>query len=199
MQHYVVHLNCNDWVRHRLTLAKGLIKVNAYWVYFDISFHAVWNVVTLNNTFLTASLIPLQMLFWCLGCHLITQAYICRHIYVLFIIHAATGGSICTIIRAKDDDPILLSATFFSPVAGTIFFRQSSMGPVSIFGKLYYVTDMEATFNQDWHVHEYPVNSIVHLHIFNTIKNNYWILTFGYLNSIVHLNLCDKTFVFSFS
>ena len=64
-----------------------------------------------------------------------------------------TGIDTCTIIRAVEDNPIILSATFFSPVGGTIFFRQSGTDPVSVFGKFYYTNGMARTEDHGWHVH----------------------------------------------
>lgn len=73
-------------------------------------------------------------------------------------------GRICATIRSQDErngspnDLTIYSATFFSPVAGTIFFRQFSNNSVTIYGKLFYVTNSPTTMNHTWHVHELGVS-----------------------------------------
>lgn len=55
----------------------------------------------------------------------------------------------------------IYTATFFSPVAGTIYFRQVEGGETTVFGKLYHVTSLGTTSGHPWSIQEYEVCYIV--------------------------------------
>ena len=53
----------------------------------------------------------------------------------------------------------IFTATFFSPVAGTVYFREvpdTEIG-VQIYGKLYYTDGTATTTEHEWDLHELPV------------------------------------------
>ena len=52
-----------------------------------------------------------------------------------------------------DQDAVVLQATFTYPIAGTVYFRQFGDEPVAIFGKVFWVRDMNTTLGHNWHVH----------------------------------------------
>ena len=53
----------------------------------------------------------------------------------------------------------IYTSTFFSPVAGTIYFRQvQGAKETTIFGKVYHVTSSVVTSGHNWHVHENAVS-----------------------------------------
>ena len=55
----------------------------------------------------------------------------------------------------------IYTATFFSPVAGIIYFREvpDSVAGVQVYGKLYHTTGSDTTQGHNWHVHEFAVCS----------------------------------------
>ena len=71
---------------------------------------------------------------------------------------------VCSTIRSKaGGDVIILQATFISPVAGTIYFRQNGDEPTIIHGNLFRVdgtvtaTSVEWTFYDDLVSHELAI------------------------------------------
>lgn len=78
--------------------------------------------------------------------------------------HCYTDGALVAatiFIDAEENTPppttYIYTATFFSPVAGTIYFRQVEGAETVVFGKLYHVTDSETTSGHTWAVHEFGV------------------------------------------
>ena len=74
------------------------------------------------------------------------------------VIHNPDGSRLaCGNIVIEDDNPNILVATFVSPIAGTIYFRQSTSWPAVgtfIFANLYYVNGASSiTRNHNWHIH----------------------------------------------
>ena len=55
------------------------------------------------------------------------------------------------------------TATFFSPVAGTIYFRQVENLETAIYGKLYHVTDSGTTTDHAWAVNTFGVSVKLYL------------------------------------
>ncbi len=50
-----------------------------------------------------------------------------------------------------------LQSRFISPLAGTIYLRQVMNRNVAIWGKLFWINDMDTTMNHNWHIHETAV------------------------------------------
>lgn len=74
------------------------------------------------------------------------------------VIHNPGGSRLaCGNIVIEDDNPNILVATFVSPIAGSIYFRQSTTRPsvgTFIFANLYYVNGTPSvTRNHNWHIH----------------------------------------------
>ena len=70
----------------------------------------------------------------------------------------------CATIRLNtefDDSTtvITLSATFISPVAGTIYLRQIANEDVAIFGKVFWVDRENSTASHNWHIHRDMVSN----------------------------------------
>lgn len=63
----------------------------------------------------------------------------------------------CGNIVIENDTPNILVATFVSPIAGSIYFRQSTSRPevgTFIFANLFYVNgEASVTRNHNWHIH----------------------------------------------
>lgn len=73
------------------------------------------------------------------------------------VIHEPLGANfICGTIREDNGaTPVVLQATFISPVAGSVYMRQIAPGgEVQIWGKVYWTDDTESTLNHNWHIHE---------------------------------------------
>lgn len=68
------------------------------------------------------------------------------------------GNPVCTNIEVEGRLPVIYSATFFSPVAGKVYFQQVDDSVVTISGKLYWVTTSGPTSNHTWHIHINPVS-----------------------------------------
>ena len=88
----------------------------------------------------------------------------------------------------------IYTATFFSPVAGTIYFREvpGSEAGVQIYGKLYHTTDSATTEQHNWHVHENAVgwvtNFLAEEHRYYCIWANWLhIVTITMYSSSYHL------------
>ena len=76
--------------------------------------------------------------------------------YMQCCVGSAVDLFICATIRSKTEavlkeQVISLQATFVSPVAGTVYFRQNSNEPTVIFGKLFWVTESRMD-NVEWSI-----------------------------------------------
>lgn len=74
------------------------------------------------------------------------------------VIHNPDGSRLaCGNIVIEDDTPNILVATFVSPIAGSIYFRQSTAKRefgTFILASLYYVNgEPSTTRNHNWHIH----------------------------------------------
>ena len=85
------------------------------------------------------------------------------------VVHASNGiNFVCGTIRSNIEEQqnvevITLSATFISPLAGTIYLRQAADEHVVMFGKLFWVNGSPTTMRYNWHIHERAVSiSIIH-------------------------------------
>ena len=80
------------------------------------------------------------------------------------VVHASNGiNFVCGTIRSNIEEQqnvevITLSATFLSPLAGTIYLRQAADEHVVIFGKLFWVNGSPTTMRHNWHIHESAVS-----------------------------------------
>ena len=73
--------------------------------------------------------------------------------------------------RLQATDSITLQATFTSPIAGTVYFRQAGTEDVAIFGKLFWVDGVtQTTLNHNWRVFDELVSCNLQLNI--VIHNN---------------------------
>ena len=75
------------------------------------------------------------------------------------VIHELAGPNFaCATIRSQDEtnglEAVTLSATFISPIAGTIFFRQVPGEEATMFGKFFWVDLTGPTEAHNWHIHE---------------------------------------------
>lgn len=78
------------------------------------------------------------------------------------VVHSATDGAnfVCGTIRSiveeevAETEVVTLSATFISPLAGTIYIRQAGSEHAVMFGKLFWVDGQSTTMNHNWHIHE---------------------------------------------
>ena len=57
-----------------------------------------------------------------------------------------------------------LQARLISPVAGTIYLRQVAGRHAAVWGKLYWVNDMDTTMNHNWHIHENAVSKYYNIY-----------------------------------
>lgn len=79
------------------------------------------------------------------------------------VIHESAGPNFaCASIRSQREiqgaEVVTLSATFISPVAGTIFFRQVDGEEATMFGKFFWVDLTGPTQEHNWHIHNNPVS-----------------------------------------
>ena len=75
------------------------------------------------------------------------------------VIHSSDGPNFaCASIRSQGEinglEVVTLSATFISPIAGTIFFRQVYGEEATMFGKFFWVDLTGLTEAHNWHIHE---------------------------------------------
>ena len=93
------------------------------------------------------------------------------------VIHDPDDGRLaCGNIVIEDDSSNLLVATFVSPLAGSIYFRQSTSNPAVgtfIYANLYYVDGtVSITRNHNWHIHVNQVSLTTWCEMFSTTDNH---------------------------
>ena len=88
------------------------------------------------------------------------------------VIHNPDGSRLaCGNIVIDADEPNIFVATFVSPIAGSIYFRQSTTRPevgTFVFASLFYVNgEPSATSNHNWHIHVNQVSLSLWREIYN--------------------------------
>lgn len=81
--------------------------------------------------------------------------------YNICIEHAIYTERVCSTIRSKAAGEVtILQATFISPVAGTIYFRQSGSEPAVIHGSLFWVDGTSTAASVEWTLYDDLVRHI---------------------------------------